>query len=286
MKVIFYCSKPRELEIAHAMLDGSTLVPDVDFGIRLPEHCTQAHGDVAIVYGVKGHSRAIMDLYEAENRQVIYVDKGYIGSKAFHKVSIGGFQPLMSLASWKKPQDRLQYLMDARHISNVWTSKHLTLPHRVETVLFIAPSQKYANFHDLGDATVYATHIIKKLARLGIKNIIHRPKFSWKDAKPIKGAEFSNLVEEYDQDIDRCDVVITHGSNGSIRALLKGKPVVAIGPAALRPIVETMIDQIQAPLIPSPDKIRQWLYNVAYCQWSIGELRTGTWWREVLPTLL
>lgn len=99
-----------------------------------------------------------------------------------------------------------------------------------------------------------------------------------KDAHEHQGSEVP-LAEA----LARAARVVTYTSLTAIEAICAGKPTYALSSGSLAfPVRHYYDTQLQEP----PDKdYRQWLSNLGYCQWTIGELREGTPWRRLRARL-
>ena len=82
--------------------------------------------------------------------------------------------------------------------------------------------------------------------------------------------------------------LVTYGSCTSVNALLAGVPAICLGPNPARPVCSRSLDDIENPPFPRERKLRIWLNNLAWCQWSAKEFRSGEAWdfleRELAAT--
>lgn len=296
MKAVFYIAmKEREHAIAEAFRLGGRL-----YGIDVVTvHRKQYDGPlsdahIAVVVGVKPPARRVLDEYRALSRRVIYVDKGYMSRvgtfEPMYKVSVNDFQPLEYLMQEDRPGDRfgaLGYVIPEprahqpcpRGGTCLTSSVCAKLGRCSPTVLLLGPSQKYANFHGLGDATEWSKRVIQMLKqRAGVK-VIYKPKHSWDGAVPIPGSRFSPPHERISELLVGVNAVVTHGSNGSVKAALSRVPVVTLGPAITVPIASS---SLETAFIPDTARLRQWCNQVAYCQWSLREIALGLMWKDLL----
>ena len=80
--------------------------------------------------------------------------------------------------------------------------------------------------------------------------------------------------------------VVSYSSGMSIDAVINGVPVIAVDEGNFAYNVgETKLKNIESlNLAPEPE-VLQWLYNLAYCQWTPSEMEDGTCWRHLKPTL-
>lgn len=72
------------------------------------------------------------------------------------------------------------------------------------------------------------------------------------------------------------DSVITFSTNGCVEAILSGVPTIAMSEISVAyNICSNSLDELDA--IKRPDR-EQWLYDLAYENWSVSEMKNGDWW--------
>lgn len=291
MKIVFYAAdKHREGVLATAFKAGAEGHGE-QVEIELTTHYSMPRSDtdVAVMIGVKGKSRLIIDDHRAMGKSIIYIDKGYfripntypdrLSRSLYYKTSINDFQPLEYLMRRPMPGDRWEELQCRHHLEvKPWREEG-------ERIVWLGPSQKYCNFHRLGDATEFSEKTIKLIAKRTTKKVVYRPKHSWADAVPIKGTEFSRPPTKIEDEFKTAYALATHGSNTSAEAILAGVPVLALGPAIARPLAETDIKKISNIRVPTDEERLQWLHNIAYCQWTVEEFTSGLAWSHLKKRL-
>ena len=268
MKLIFYQSdKNREALIAGAFCFGAQR-----HGVRVERRLTQDYQepeldtDIAVTFGVKGQSRRIMDDHLTLGAHVIYIDKGYLAMRPevsnrlsrahYYKVSLDGFQPLKHLYTVAHSPERWEQLVGSYGL--------VIAPWRAEgdTLIWAGPSQKYCDFHRLGDAHEYSASVIAKLASKNSHEIVYRPKHSWRDAREIPGARLSRA--RLSDDLREAWAFVTHGSNSSVAAILAGVPVVALGPCIAAPLATRSMKRLRFLGCPSDAERLRWLHEISW----------------------
>lgn len=283
MKFVFYKSdKPFERLVAKALQKG--IPEEHEFEIRSSsEYVLPTEGtDVVIVLGVKGHSKKIIKDHVVCGMQYIYIDKGYIrarnndGIPTYFRLSVDGFQPLDYFQKTKRPGDRWDKfkikLLPFKNVSKA-------------PILYAGSSQKYSAFHRLGDATDYAKQVIRRLRKYTKRSFVYRPKPSWRDAVPIEDTRFSRHPDKMDGELKAAYILVTHGSNCGYDAIIAGRPVMVLGDGIAKPLSRTDITDIENPYIYTEDERRQWLSDLAYCQWTLPEMESGEAWSHLLKIL-
>lgn len=285
MKVSIYISenKERERNIGAALAEGFRKHGE-DVETFPTENYLGPKGDtqVAVTIGLKGHSKKIFEDHRRAARHTILVDKSYFARKEYCRLSLDGFQsPYLNAIS--RPADRFDQL-GVKLRKQRQSAKH---------VIYAGSSQKYCDWHDLGDATRYAEswcrNIKKTLTRTGRLAgfpIIYRPKPSWaalhpEDAKPIDNTKFSGPSETLASLLEDCYLLVTHGSNAAIEAIAAGVPVALIskeGVSAVWDLSEKNFDNFLKPYFPSDEARRQTFNNLAYWQFNADEMSSGLAW--------
>jgi len=72
--------------------------------------------------------------------------------------------------------------------------------------------------------------------------------------------------------------MVTYNSIAAVEALILGKPVFVMGPNAAEPLANTDLSKINNPSMPSVESVRELCCNLAYAQFTPGEMVDGTAW--------
>jgi hypothetical protein len=232
--------------------------------------------NIGAVFGLKGHSRRVMDAYRVAGKHTIMFDKALI------RVQGGSAKNLRVCIDADTP---LKYLMRVPRSFERWERAGIDLKPKVARVDGRAPiilalsSQKYCTYHGLGDATQYATSLVEQIRQNSRKRpIIYRPKPSWPDFVAIPGTFLSRPPEYLPSLLGNAHVLVTHGSSAAIDAMLSGVPTVTLGECAARPISNHAISDIPHPWFPSYQARWQFMCNLAWAEWSVPELQSGEAW--------
>ncbi|BCH33144.1 hypothetical protein MesoLjLc_50740 [Mesorhizobium sp. L-8-10] len=284
MKVCFFRSeKPREGLLADAFARGviehgdEAVVRNLTGEPQVADDC-----EVAVMVGVK--SKELFQANWNAGVHTVMLDKGYVrhgGPGPVHvweywRVAVDAHHPTRYLMKTQRPSDRFDML---RLEPKPWRSAG-------EHVVIAGSSAKYHDFYGIADPTTYVRRLIKRLNQAtGGRPIVYRPKPSWKEAIPVKGALFSKGKESLLDVLDGAHVLVTHGSNACFEAVLAGIPCVILGDAVAKPISKTEIAEIEHPLMVDESSRRQWLWNLAYQQWKLNEFASGEAWNVIRPLI-
>lgn len=276
MKVRFWHSdKPRERLLCEAFLTGVRAHGDDadsrSLGTEATDDC-----DVAVMVGVK-----CRDLWRAHRHigvQLVYLDKGYDrhargdGSRVWEywRCAVNGHQPT---AKFKPdyPTDRLQEL--------AWTFA----PWREggTHILIAGSSAKYHAFYDLKDPTAYVSKLCKAINDVSKRELVYRPKPSWKQAEKIAGTRWSGGDQGIADALRGAHCLVTHGSNACFEAMLSGIPSIILGEGVMKPISSQSVDNIEKPYLATDAERTALLSFLAYQQWTMEEMLEGRAWEII-----
>lgn len=287
MRVRFYIAgdKQRELDIAEVVGHGIRACGDVFETAAAAAFVEPSDAEIACVFALKGRAREILDAYRLAGARTLLFDKGLIRASTgmgapmgYFRVALDEFMPLARMTGRRWPSSR-------------WLATGMApLPQQQKTeggrIIYAGSSQKYCDFHGLGDATEYASDIIRQIGKHLPKPrkrdwpIVYRPKPSWADAVPIAGTIFSRPPEALGSLLRGAHALVTHGSHAAIDAILAGVPAVVLGPGAARPVASTSLEDIAAGLrFPAHAERLAWLSALAWWQWRVEEMQDGSMWR-------
>lgn len=231
--------------------------------------------DIGCFYGLEGNTPAIFERYRT-GATAVYIDLGYWGRReggrwtGYHKLVVNDRHPNAYLWDWEAPPDRLARF----HVEP--KARRAGGNH----VVLCGMSDKGARSCGY-EPEQWERQAIAAIRKHTNRPIIYRPKPSWKGAKPIEGTHYSSKLRTFEQELECAHCVVTRHSNCALEALLAGVPAHATEGVAAT-VVPWNLDRIEAPPMPSADMLRQLAQNVAYCQWSIAEMRDGLPWQHLI----
>jgi len=115
------------------------------------------------------------------------------------------------------------------------------------------------------------TLAIERLKKITGREIVLRPHPRDKSHGALpKGCLISN--RSFREDLEGAWAVVTYDSNMVVEALLHGVSAFTQGKTKADPLACRDLEQIETP--QHPDR-QQWAHDLAYCQWSVNELRAG-----------
>lgn len=269
MKIRFYASgKAYDHSIAKAIMSGLVRAGERNV-LTVSNDRYDPDVDVAIIVGVKNSH--IMERHLADGKRVVYIDKPYDRSEDSYRVSFDGHQPTDYFMNVDRESDRVKRFK--------WLPGALKHFSHVDPILIAGSSAKYHQMKELVDPTSYAAGIVADIRRIGCaREIVYRPKPSWKDAVDIKGTRRS-VAKRIADELRYSFVLVTYGSNACFDALIEGVPSIVLGDGVTRAVSSTSLEDIDNPRAEPWSDRYELLRNLAYCQWKYQELEDGTFWR-------
>jgi hypothetical protein len=101
--------------------------------------------------------------------------------------------------------------------------------------------------------------------------------------KAIGGVTVSPLGRPMAEDLADAHVSVSISSGSAIESMIAGVPAITLSPDSLayRICSRSLVD-LECPATPARE---QWLYDLAYAQWSLEEFADGTAWRHIEPAI-
>ena len=140
------------------------------------------------------------------------------------------------------------------------------------------------------DVTQWAKDVVHDLSKITDMDIKVRPhpQTKPKHLSIILDQEFNaDIIDPtkstiYD-DIQDAYCVVTYTSGSAIDCIVSGTPVIALHPASMAwPVAGHSLQDVLNP--PKPAR-ENYLYNLAYAQWNIEEMRSGEAWEHLKSCL-
>lgn len=264
--IYFTPSYYRSQALANAMHAGfrrsgvnSFLAPvDRYYGIR---------GDAAVFYGFGGKCPKIMRDYRNAGLPVVNMDLGYWirdsrkKMEGYNKVTLNARHPTAYFQSIKHPPDRFKRL--GLTVKD-WRKEG-------EYILVCGMSSKAANAAGL-TFMEWERRTIARLRTHTDMPILYRPKPGKHcSPTPVKGATLAPHDVPIGDLLAKAHVCAARHSNACADALIDGVPVYCEEGAAS--VFSIRPEQVDNP--PLRDGREQWAYDLAYCQWTLDEMRQG-----------
>lgn len=260
----------RSQHVGRMMAQGIRAAGD-DVAVKSDGEYSEPAHDVAVFYGYEKNMPQIMEDYQQAGKKAIYIDLGWWGRKSgsrfegYHKFAVNDRHPTAYFQDRKHDDSRV------RHFGLAPQSWRGGGGH----VLVAGMSDKAAASLDIAPEE-WERWAIAEIRKYTDRRIIYRPKPSWLAAKPIEGVGFSHQKEPLSKALGGCHAVVTHHSNVAVDGLVAGVPAFCWDGVA-KPMALHDLRQIEKPLRPAGRK--QWLADIAYCQWKGEEMQNGAAWR-------
>ena len=215
-----------------------------------------------VIRGLGGGSRKALQLCNETGRTFYYIDTGYFGNyknKYIHRVT----------------KNHVQYQGDILYRDNDrakrfgWKYKKFTPG---KSILVCPPSDKVMNYFGL-KLDEWMAETIATIKKRSDRPIIIRQ-------KPTRTDRVStNTIQQALSQNIHC--LVTYNSIAAIEAMMEGKPAIAVGPNAASAICETSLDNIENPKVPYKEEMDAFMHHIAYCQFTVDEMKNGYAWRTI-----
>lgn len=216
-----------------------------------------------VIRGLGGGSRKAIKHCWDTGREYYAIDTGYFGNgktKTVHRVTHNALQQLGPIID--RPDDRAKKFG--------YKFKKFS-PGR--KILLVPPSNKVMEMFGQPSPEEWVANVKAQLEKFTDRPIEIRLKPTRTDrvtSQPIQAALADNV---------HC--LVTYNSIAAVEALMEGKPAMVLGQNAASVIAETNIENIEHPKIPTKEEMVAYMNHLAYCQFTIPELRSGFAWRTV-----
>lgn len=236
------------------------LMPQVISGFN-PGDC-----DLAVFWSHHPRTMAIRERQRANGLDYLVMERGYLGDrKKWTSLGYNGQNGRADFLNVDSPSDRWDRY--PKWVEKPWNpgNEYILLIGQVPTDSAVG----HINF----ERWIYET--IKHLEWLIDLPVKFRP-------HPItEGRYLSHHYEKKEliEDLSQATCVVTFNSTAGVDAVMDGIPVIALDRGSMAwPVAGHQLEDIKNP--PMPDR-SQWLYDLAYTQWTKREIKSGKAWEHL-----
>jgi hypothetical protein len=274
---VYYDHGKRSRVLCENMYKGINSLGDVATLRYADNYDGKPLGDIAVFYGLRGNLLRILNDYKDAGKVAILIDLGFWGRQeggrlsGYHKFVVNDLQPGSYFMEHKHPSDRFdRFGIDVKSHNPDG-----------EYILLAGMSGKAAGVYGLKPEE-YERSVIKKLREITDLPIVYRAKPTFKDATKLEGTIYSAPEEDINDVIQKARIVVSHHSNVAVDSIIAGKPVITdvqcVASVFSNPL-ETF-SLVNEPYFPPEEERMQWLYDIAYTQWNVREMRKGVVWNH------
>lgn len=272
LKVAVYQIKDhhRSAVVCSAMRTGIAKVGD-EVIARFEDEYTEVEADVAVFYGLDGNMGRLFKEYR-RNAKAVYIDLGYWKRKeyphryaGYHKICVNDRHPTAYFQKVAHDNSRVAAL--GLKLEPWKHGRHILLAG-------MGDKGAKAEGYDVEEWERWAIKMIRENTK---REIVYRPKPSWRRACPIAGVGFSSRNVPIEKALKDCHAVVTHHSNVAVDALCSGIQAYACKGAAA-PLALRDLSFINKSYCPDRE---QWLNDLSWCQWNIEEMKEGVPWKHL-----
>jgi hypothetical protein len=222
--------------------------------------------DFAVHYGFADQLRRVYEDYKREST-VVYIDLGYWKRRirtrydGYYKFAVNSRHPTAYFMNNDQDMSRAK---DLGIKVQPW------LEREGEYIVLAGMSEKAARAEGL-EHQVWERTALQTLLRHTDREIIYRAKPNCCRSRPIKGARFDKKMPVPEL-FSKAHAVVARHSNIAVEALCAGIPTFVDAGVAL-PMSPQKLVHVESPIRPEGRK--QWAGNIAWCQFSLAEMKTG-----------
>jgi hypothetical protein len=198
----------------------------------------------------------------ADRRTFYYMDTGYFGNgkfKMWHRVVKNNLQHTEVL---DRPADRFDR----------FGLKFANWNRSGRDILLVLPDEKPCKFYGI-DRQQWITDTVTKLKLHTDRPIVLRERSANRQDR---------MITDPLQQVLKKNVfaVVTYNSVAAVESVFAGIPVFTLAPVnAASPMACQDISKIETPFYPDSDQLRQWASHLAYGQFHVSELKSGSVWK-------
>jgi hypothetical protein len=228
------------------------------------EFVYESSSDPIILRGILKHK--IMKQCWEDRRTFYYMDTGYFGNertavnpngwKYWHRIVKNDLQHGEIIS---RPDDRFRRFNKQ---FSPWKKNG-------RKILVAAPDEKPCKFYGI-TKDEWVTQTVDTIKQYTDRPVVVRERA----AKRIDRIATDTLQAALDDDVY---ALVTFNSNAATEAIFHGIPAFTLAPAnAASPVARQDLSQIETPYYADQDKLYAWACHLAYGQFHINELKTGS----------
>ena len=228
------------------------------------EFVYESSSDPIILRGILKHK--IMKQCWEDRRTFYYIDTGYFGNertavnpngwKYWHRIVKNDLQHGEIIS---RPDDRFRRFNKQ---FSPWKKNG-------RKILVAAPDEKPCKFYGI-TKDEWVTQTVDTIKQYTDRPVVVRERA----AKRIDRIATDTLQAALDDDVY---ALVTFNSNAATEAIFHGIPAFTLAPAnAASPVARQDLSQIETPYYADQDKLYAWACHLAYGQFHINELKTGS----------
>lgn len=175
----------------------------------------------------------------------------------------------------QRPSDRLEMMIDFIKKNYNYTEKDIIKKWKKtgNKILVCPPSGKSMKFYKQ-DPNTWVRETTRLLKKLTDKEIVLRQ-------KPKSRTDRIRTNTIYDAFNDDVFALVTYNSIVAVESVMYGIPAFTLCENAAMPVSSKTLKTIENPFYPDSETRWNWLNNLSYGQYSMGELVDGSAWRII-----
>lgn len=257
--------QPWSLEWKRALYEGVRAVGDEALLVSSRDIC-EVGADVTATWGIRAGRLGIMRRTQERGGRHLVMELGYFGDRTkWTSLGFDGLNGKADFVNANSPPDRWE-----QHVN-------LLKPWREDGdfVLIIGQVPGDTAVEHVNLDRWYA-EMARAITAAGEKPVFRPHPITVKRDQPLwTGCDI--IMGDLSASLARAKWVVTFNSNVGVDALLAGVPVVAMDEGAM---VYQLAGHEPGVRPPTPDRT-QFFNNLAYCQWTMDEIKSGAAWKHL-----
>ncbi len=213
--------------------------------------------DTGATYGILRGTGDLINESKIKGQDMWYIDLGYMERSVHYHGDYSGYYRITLNAN--------QCDGTGNHPSDRFDKLHVNIKpwQKTGSKVVIAPISKYVSTHLGIDPTKWLEDTVAKIAENTDREIIIKPKDS--------DVSLEDTLKD-------AHCLVAYNSNSLVDAIIAGVPVFYTGDSCCAPVGSNDFTKIEDPYRGDRE---QWLWNLAYNQFTLPEFRNGDVWEII-----
>lgn len=242
---------------------GAKLIDRKDISSKIAQ--SPWPNDIPVAFRSMTKRKEIWKCWET-GRHFYYIDNGYMGNlmkkKKYYRVVKDNIQH----TKYKEvPGDRFTALV--KYAPYMKYKGRIDPKQQDGPILLVTPSEKPCQFYGI-DRDEWVIETVQELKKHTDREIIIRHKGLRPDR--IKDNSVAGQCLK-----DKIYAVVTYQSMAALEAIHYGIPAFTMAPCCVEKLANTDLSKIENPSYPEYEEFMKLLNYLAYCQYSLDEIRSG-----------
>lgn len=264
--------------------------------VFLKNHCPNSQvspngefeiGEIGIVWGIPcrhkentNNRRKVHDMYRENHRPLLVCERGFLNRDRYFSVGYNSIVGFGYYHNKNMPSDRFD--------------QHKIQPKAYQPdknknggyILICGQVPWDSQLQHLPSYKQWLINLVKQIKQHTNRKIVYRPHPKQKASHPLAVLSIPGAVTSkkptLEDDFQNSYVVLSYNSNSLVEAMLEGIPFFSFDRGSMvHDIANHDLSQLESPTFPDEQTKMQTLYDIAYSQWNLQEIKDGTFWQHI-----